>query len=334
MSTGKFTVLKITKFSDITETTELPKSDLAMQDDKAIYQFKYNSKKEEKKKTIIGPGIWTFANGMSGLKLEETELRSRELMLDAVDSKAIMDESSKFFNRLDVYEKLNRPKKRGILVYSKPGMGKSSTISYFCQKMAEEDKGTVVLIWPTSKVESDDVNYFLTNTSKYHKKCTKVILIMEDIGGVQYENNGGAKSVDSGILNLLDGVSYTFRLPTLIIATTNYPENLLSSLADRPGRFDMMFEVKAPDADARVRLLEFIAKRELTDQEKKLFSSKECDGLSIAHLDEVVVRSLLHDKTISETIKEILNHKKLVAAAFENIKRGLGFASSGADDDF
>ena len=47
MSTGKFTVLKITKFSDITETTELPKSDLAMQDDKAIYQFKYKRREEE-----------------------------------------------------------------------------------------------------------------------------------------------------------------------------------------------------------------------------------------------------------------------------------------------
>jgi SpoVK/Ycf46/Vps4 family AAA+-type ATPase len=329
--TGKFTVLKITEFSSIDENTVLPKSDLAIQDDKKIYQFKYHSSKKEKKKTVIKPGIWTFANSMNGIKLEETELRQRKLMLEAIDAEAIVNESKTFFSKLDIYEELQRPKKRGILVYSKPGMGKSSTISHFCLETIKEDPGTVILIWPTSKIEADDVNYFLANNSKYSKNATKLVMLLEDIGGAEYENGGRANAVDSGILNLLDGVAVTFKLPTLIIATTNYPENLLSSLADRPGRFDMMFEVKAPSAEARVKLLEFISKKELSEEDKKMFMNSRCDGLSIAHLDEIVVRSRLHDKTLKETLNEILNHREKVKESFSKASRSMGFDT---DHDF
>jgi len=37
------------------------------------------------------------------------------------------------------------------------------------------------------------------------------------------------------------------------------------------------------------------------------------------------VRSLLHDKTLEETLNEILNHRKSVKAAFEKAKESVGF---------
>ena len=332
---GKFKLLKKIKFSDIDEKTMLEQSDLALQDDGYLYQFKFKAKKTTQKK-IIKPGSFMIKNDSSGTKLAPVELGKRRLLLDAVNSKIIVDEANRFFNNLDIYEQLDRPKKRGVLIFSAPGLGKSSTIAHFCNGAIEEDPGTVVVVWPTSKVDADDVTDLLAVSSEFNKKCTRMVLILEDIGGAEYENNGGRRGVDSGILNLLDGVSLAFKLPTFIVATTNHPENLLSSLADRPGRFDLMVELQPPAYADRIKLLEFIAKRDLTQEEKDCFDSPECDTLSIAHLDEIVVRSLLHGKTLKQTLREILDHRKNVADAFEKAKKsgGIGFSVTSKDDDY
>ena len=320
---GNFTLIKKTKFTDLTESVKLPKSDLALQDNGILYQFKYSTQKKEEKRKVK-PGIWSMKNTNFGIHLVATELGKKRLLLDAVNATAILEEANTFFSKLHVYEALGRQKKRGVLIYSAPGLGKSSTISHFCNEAIKQDPGTVVMVWPTSKIDSDDVLDFLATGSQYTKRCTKLILILEDIGGGERE--GGMRQVDAGLLNLLDGVSDVFKLPTFIIATTNHPENLLASLADRPGRFDLLLELTPPSGTERVKLLEFIAKRPLTDDEAALFLSKKCDGLSIAHLDEIVVRSLLHDKTLEETLNEILNHRKSVKAAFEKAKESVGFS--------
>jgi SpoVK/Ycf46/Vps4 family AAA+-type ATPase len=126
------------------------------------------------------------------------------------------------------------------------------------------------------------------------------------------------------MLNLLDGVGMMFRLPTFIVATTNHPENLLESLADRPGRFDLMLKLEPPSSEERVNLLNFIAKRDLTPEEVIAISDKSLDKFSIAHLEEIVVRSELHDKTYKQVIDELLDHQKKISKGFEE-RRSVGF---------
>jgi SpoVK/Ycf46/Vps4 family AAA+-type ATPase len=125
-------------------------------------------------------------------------------------------------------------------------------------------------------------------------------------------------------LNLLDGIGVTFKLPTFIIATTNHPESLLQALADRPGRFDLLIKLDPPSHEEKVRLLSFIAKRELSDEEKDCIGKKGTEDFSVAHLEEIVVRSLLHDKTYMEVIQEMIDHTKLFKRNFED-KNEVGF---------
>lgn len=328
---NKFKLISKIKFSDIDEKTTLPRSDLAIQSEDTLFQFKY-VKSKKVSKPLIKPGIFMLKHVNGFLSLASIELGKKRLLLNVVNSKSIIDEAERFFRNLHVYEQLERQKKRGVLIYSSPGMGKSSTIAHFSLEALKEDPGTVVVVWPTSKVDADDVTDLLASATKFSKRATRLILILEDIGGSEHEGNSGSRGVDSGILNLLDGVSITFKLPTFIVATTNHPENLLASLADRPGRFDLMIELKPPAYKERIDLLEFIAKRPLSEEEKDVFSRKECDVLSVAHLDEIVVRSLLHDKTLKQTLREILDHKKNVADAFEKAKKEGGIGFSSADD--
>jgi len=331
---GKFILKSKTLFEDILndKVQDLPESDLCFQDDKAIYQFKFE-KPEVDHKEIIKPGIFTLSEVANRLTLKKSELRTRNLLTSIANTQEIIDEANIFFNNLAVYDFLEEPKARKILIHSDPGMGKTATITQYCQHAIKEDSGTVVMIWPTSEIESGDVLNFLSKNSEYTKKCTRVILIIEDIGGGEREGSGSARAVDSSLLDLLDGLQVAFKLPTLIIATTNYPQNLLSALADRPGRFDLILPLKPPAYEEKIKLVEWIAKRALDEEEKKAFKKKDAEDFSVAHLKEVVIRSMLHKKSIETVVNELIAHRTKFRKGFEgDDKKGLGFGGARGDD--
>ena len=323
-STGKFEVKKVTPFSDLVsgKVTELGESDLCFQSGTDIIQLAYKDAEEEHK-FEIKPGFHTLAQDSTGVKTSKIELRKRDLLEDISSTSSIIGEAKRFFSKLDVYEKLNRPKKRGVLLYSAPGFGKSSSIEKFCIDFAAEDPGTVVIIWPTSEIEAESIVHFFSHRATYTAECTRVILIIEDIGG-RTDDQRGHQSVNSGLLNLLDGIGVTFKLPTFIVATTNHPESLLQALADRPGRFDLLIKLNAPTHDEKIRLLTFISKRELSDEEKDCIGKKGTEEFSVAHLEEIAVRSLLHDKSYAKVVDEMIQHSKLFKKNFEE-KGGVGF---------
>jgi ATPase family associated with various cellular activities (AAA) len=327
---GKFILKKKTYFRDLGDTHELPESDLCFQDEEAIYQFKFD-KPEVERKEIISPGIFTIESEMHRTVIKKSELRTRNLLTSVVNSKSIIDEANTFFNNLEVYRELEEPLARKILIHSDPGMGKTATITQYCMHAIEDEPGTVVLIWPTSKIDSGDVLDFLSKESEYKPECKRMVLIIEDIGGGEREGSGSTRSVDSSLLDLLDGLQVTFRLPTLIIATTNYPQNLLSALADRPGRFDLIMALKPPTFSERISLTEWIAKRSLTDEEKEAFNMPGTEEFSVAHLKEVVIRSRIHNRTIRTVVKELVEHRKNFQKNFEKDGKGLGFGGRGDD---
>lgn len=325
---GKFKIIKATSLVDISEgiVKELPESDLCIQTSSHIvqYQFVDNEDEENKGKVLIKPGIWTITSSSAGVKLKKLELKIHNLLETATNSALIQREAKIFFSKLDVYKKFKKEPKRSILLYSQPGMGKSSTIAKISSDFLAEDEGTVVLFWDTADIPSNVISKFLSTGSRFSNKCTRMFFVMEDIGGGNAEDYHGPRTADSSLLELLDGASVSFRLPTFIIATTNTPENLLKSLADRPGRFDQMFELAGPDAEERIRLAEHMFGTKLTEEQKEALRNKDADGLSIAHISEIIIRSELHDKSYAEVIKEMKDHKKKIEAAFQKAKSKLG----------
>ena len=325
---GKFILKKKTSFKAMADgmEQELPESDLCFQDSEHIYQYKFE-KPEDERTFEIEPGTYVFTKTMSGLGLRKIEFKKRNLLETVTNTTRILGEAKKFFSRLHVYEKLGRLKKRGVLLYSAPGMGKSSAIEKFCTDMIAEDPGTVVIMWPTSEIEADEIAKLLSTNSKYNESCTRMVLVIEDIGGGDTERHRSSSGVDSGMLNLLDGVGVVFSLPTFIVATTNHPASLLASLANRPGRFDLMMELAPPNHTEKIALMKFICKRELTQDEEACLGIKGTEAFSVAHLEEIAVRAELDDKTHAQVVKEIIDHTALFARDFEKRDRtmGMGF---------
>lgn len=325
MSNGHFTLKQATKLSELKIGQSVPESDLCLQEDGIAYQFTYVEGDEKLNKQDVKPGSYEIKSSQAGTTLIDIELSTRNLLESALSTKSIVDEANTFFDNLHVYEQLEEPKVRKMLLYSDPGCGKSSAISFYCKQQMSSDPGTVVLRWPTSEVEADDVSTLLSSQAQYTKECTKLILIMEDIGGGERDRGYGRAAVDSSMLDLLDGIKVNFKLPTLIIATTNHPESMIGALADRPGRFDNILKIDFPSSEERVQIVEFIAKRALSTEEKEYISDSQFKDFSIAYLKEAVVRSMLHRKTLQQTFKELVEHKNRFKRDFEDNDGEVGF---------
>ena len=321
MDDRKFTLKKVTKFKDAegVENLTLPVSDLCLTTNELILQFDYTE--AEAKKEEISPGVYCVnSSDVGAISLVKTELREEPLLQSIDNTHRIKKEVEVFFKKLPIYEELGISKSRKILLYSEPGCGKTAAINRVIKDLINEDSGTVAMIWPTNKVRSSDFKDFLSLNTFYSEKCTRVVITVEDIGGGEYDGPVGGREIDSGLLNFLDGVDLVFKLPTFIIATTNYPQNLLGALADRPGRFDQMIELKPPSYDEKIALMEFISKKSLTQEEKDIFNMKDAQNFSIAHLKEIITRSMLHDKTYFEVAKDMIEHTTKFKNDFQKAK--------------
>jgi AAA+ superfamily predicted ATPase len=323
----KFKIKKITKFKDFLDPEKneyLPTSNLCLTDDENIYQYEFIKEDENTLEKIdVHPGIYTINKSATGLSLISTELRTTDLLEKVVNTQKVMGEVKKFFSKLHIYDQYQMEKRRSVLFFSDQGLGKSSTIRKTCLDLIKEDDKTVVLIWPSSEVQPELVGKFFSLMANYID-CSRVILIVEDIGGVSHENYGSPREASSGLLNFLDGIGVTFTLPTFIVATTNHPETLLKSLADRPGRFDQLIELLPPKADERIALYEFFIKRDATDEEKTALSNTKASMLSIAHIKEIPLRMALHDKSITEVVNDMHEHTEKVKKSFTK-ERSMGF---------
>lgn len=189
--------------------------------------------------------------------------------------------------------------------------GKTSSIIAAIDKYTN-DKKTATLVWHTDKYEAHQVKDFIMSFE--YKDIEKLILIMEDIGGV--ERDEGIRPSESSLLSLLDNKEETFKIPTLIIATTNHPETLLGNLTNRPGRFSDKIEVGLPTADERISLMRFFYEKELAPSTIELLKSTKSEQFTPDHIKHIIENAELYDKPIDEAIIDMYNETQLFNKAF------------------
>lgn len=334
----EFKVIKITSIKDILEGKDdrIPESDIMIQTPENIIQYVQLPTDEDRPKFIIKPGCFSFSSDYDNLELTPFELREHELCLNIDNTKLISLEMDRFFSKLEIYKSLNRTPKRSLLLCSLPGVGKTSTISKITKEYLNKDEGTTVIIWDTSEFSPTKVNSFFSQYSSFDQNVSKLILIIEDIeGGAHDSSRSGQLSTSSSMLNFLDGVGDPFKgIPTFIIATTNNPEKSVGALIDRPGRFDKVLELKTPSPKETIELLKFISKKdELSDEDIEAAKLASKNEFSIAHIQEVVVRSIIDEKSFLEVVNELIEHKKRFKNAFINAPiRKVGLSGDPWDD--
>lgn len=301
----------------------MPESDYsAITPDNRFIQMEFVAEDDVKKVEAV-PGIFTVAIVPGqGLVLRKTAFVSDSILEEFVHTKDIDERINCFFSRLHVYKKhgIEVPK-RNVLLYGPPGSGKSTALIKIANKYAKDGK-TLVVIYPTDKIDSFEIKTIFRNLE--YKGVEKLILIVEDIGGVEIDQV--KMRSDSSLLSLLDNQEKTFTLPTLIIATTNFPEIFLGNIMNRPGRFDDKIEVGYPEGEQRKKLLLFFTQNGASEEAQALMLDNKTKELSPAHIKEAIIRSEIYDKKLEVVIEEMLKEIELYKKAFSKRKSvGLGF---------
>jgi SpoVK/Ycf46/Vps4 family AAA+-type ATPase len=160
---------------------------------------------------------------------------------------------------------------------------------------------TAIILWPTDKIDPHDVKEFIK--SFRYKDVEKFILIAEDLGGVEVDEVK-VKSYSS-LLALLDNQEQAFKVPTIIVATTNHPEVFLGNITNRPGRFSDKIEVGYPDKEARIELCKFFLNEKASEDVLEEVAKKKYAEFSPAHIQEIALRADLYDLSIVDSMKQI-----------------------------
>lgn len=282
-------------------------------DEVAIAQFDLI---EEDYKIQLENKVYDLASVANQVAAVETKVQNVNYLESSSLGILIKKHLDLFFNNLNVFKDLGITNiKRGALLHSKAGEGKSSAIAKLVKEYSTE-KNTCVLVWPTDILESDNVKHFVTKVADF-SKVSKLIIIMEDLGGGNLDEGIHHKGVDSSLLNFLDGLSVTFPIPTFLLATTNQPDSHLPSLTSRPGRFDLVIRIDPLNSKEMLDFYKFFAKDDftLTDNQIDTLLTRS-KKFAIAHIKETYIRaklehSIMQDKPLAEHILHAAHEIKI-----------------------
>ena len=233
--------------------------------------------------------------------LKKQPFKTDELyQLPSYEIMDILKDIQNFWDRRDKYKEYNFVHKRGILMYGEPGCGKSGIIQLIAKQLIEND-GIIINI-----KDQDDVDYFMDFIATFRKiePNRPLIVLLEDIDSIAGENSHST----SRLLNILDGVKQIEDV--VYIATTNYPEKLQDRITNRPSRFDRRYKVELPNEEIR----EAYIRHKLTDEDVENVDIKEwvkrTEGMSLSHLKEVVISTIVMGREFEEVMDNLEGLKK------------------------
>ncbi len=209
------------------------------------------------------------------LFLKQTLNTDKIFILPDTKNEEVLLHIQDFLDSENNYRLLGQLYRRGILFWGPQGGGKTMTINLIAKAIIEQYNGLVILA----------CNPLLTvNAMKILRTIEPnrlVLIILEEI------DDTIRRYGESDLLSMLDG---QFNVDKVIyLATTNYPERLPERLFDRPGRFDLIEKIDMPNKEARQFYIRSILNQDLLDDLKLEKYVNDTEGLSIAHIHELII---------------------------------------------
>jgi hypothetical protein len=235
---------------------------------------------------------YQWGNGNLPNRLVSMRIRNDAYFVNQKLQNTVREDIQKFLDSKQIFDDLHVIYKRGILLYGEPGTGKSSFIRHaISEGMSKEYHA----IWVDS---IPSINFM----HKFNALPTFKIFVIEEITTF---NDSACDTKE--MLEFLDGESSPQN--SIIIATTNYPQELKKNMADRPSRFDLVLEIKESSEEEASMFFESFLKRKLTDGEVTL------TGLCVAHIKDICLTSLMYNLPLQECYDRVMERRK-------NFKKG------------
>lgn len=264
----------------------------------------------------VRPGVYElhYSFDISNPPLPQSLEESDEIYVMRSDaSTKLKNEIKEFWAMRHKFEDMGLLHRRGIILYGKPGSGKTSLIRQESKSMVVDDGVVFISHSPYSLSES---------LMKFRavEPDRPVTVVIEDID--ELTKSWGEHS----ILEMIDGMSAANHV--LFIATTNNLE-CLSDKMRRPGRFDRKIEVPYPTVEQRSQYIEkkFSGKMSRQDIRKAVMLT---EGLGFGQLRELTVAVSGYGRKLEEAIQEmksdmLVEQKRLGDRPAMDAAKGYGF---------
>lgn len=222
-----------------------------------------------------------------------------------------------FWDHKNLFEKYKFAYKRGILLYGKPGCGKSSITALLSEQVIS--KGGIVL----SVNNQDALHVYYNNISnifRFIEPNTRILTIFEDLDGLVRNTE-----TETILLNILDGMNQSENIVN--IGCTNYPENLKERILNRPSRFDKRYNIGLPDSKVR----KFYLENKINEEDLKIIGENSFDdivskteGLTLAHLGELIKSVFIFGNTLDDTLKTLTDMSLNISSNNDEGRKKIG----------
>jgi AAA+ superfamily predicted ATPase len=249
-----------------------------------------------------------------------------DIVLDQEIMEEIEENIIDFFRNREEYIRNSLPRKRGIILYGKPGTGKTLLGKILCSQI------DCTFIWVTPSKVSLPVE--VSHLFEMARELSPTIIFMEDLdfyASNRSDYGGGNVRILGEILNQMDG--FEENGDVVVIATTNDIESIEPALKDRPSRFDRVLELKPPDLNGRRELLKRLLLNGNAMDETIEKVAQKIDGFNGAQINELVILAKkealrngdVNDHRVAEvkmshfeTAIDKMNKKKEMIMGFKN----------------
>jgi len=259
--------------------------------DYALWQVLPNNRFRPGSRTLerLNAGAYCVGQDDNGLFLQRMVILSDEIVeLPEASHLRVLAGIRKFWRAKDLYQKHGLIYKRGVLLWGPPGGGKTVTAQLLVQEIIRQYDGVVIVSSDPRMTVAALV--FLRRIEPERP----LIVVLEDV------DETIASYGEHSILAMLDGEHQTDNV--VYVATTNYPERLGARLINRPSRFDERVKIGMPSAAARMVYLRKACAGAKVPLERWC---DETEGLSIAHLRELVVAVVCLEQDYEQVLQRL-----------------------------
>ncbi len=256
--------------------------------------------------------IKRMPDGIYSLKMSRFEFICSPLKISIPQVRIPIDndvigEVKSFLANKKVFTDIGALYKRGYLLYGPPGTGKSTLIYQMIEDIIPEN----ALIIYCKCIPDEDWCALFNDDPRLKVFIFEELTQIPKVGSDAFLSfMDGAKSVDN----------------SLILATTNYADLLPANIIERPGRFDIVTEIK----DTPTKVYQSLIELYCPDAKDMLNSKKEL--LTTAQLRELGLKCKLRGISAEQSYKALKDAERLAKKEFCTEKRStIGF---GEDDDY